>query len=146
MLARYQSEVDYLRQDGHWSVSLVDTLPSAGANLYKAQVHIYSSKPTQSVIALQPTFLGITADKTFTFAYIAIRGKDHYEAYTKVLRKTQMMINRMKEHKKTPTKRKLQERVNPITPRKQAKFQTPRKKNLTRKRQANPDSWKNNIR
>ena len=89
MFARYQSVVDYLRQDGHWSVSLGDTLPSAGANLYKSQVHIYSSKPTQSVIALQPTFPGITADKTFTFAYIAIRGKEHYEARTKVLRKTQ---------------------------------------------------------
>ena len=138
--------MDYLRQDGHWSVSLGDTLPSACANLYKAQVHIYSSKPTQSVIALQPTFLGITADKTFTFAYIAIRGKDHYEACTKVLRKTQNDDKQNEGTQKTPTKRKLQERVNPITPRKQAKFQTHRKKNLTRKRQANPDSWKNNIR
>ena len=64
--ARYQSEADYLRQDGHWSVSLGDTLPSAIANLHKTKVHINSSKPTQPVIALQPTFPGITADKTFT--------------------------------------------------------------------------------
>ena len=145
MFARYKSVVDYLRQDGHWSVSLGDTLPSAGANLYKAQVQIYSSKPTQSVIALQPTFPGITADKTFTFAYIAIRGKEHYEACTKVLRKTQNDGKRNEATQKTATKRKLKERVNPISPRKQAKFQTPRKKNLTRKRQANPDSWKNII-
>ena len=138
--------MDYLRQDGHWSVSLGDTLPSAVANLHKAQVHIYSSKPTQPVIALQPTFPGITADKTFTFAYIAVRGKEHYEACTKVIRKTQNDGKQNEETQKTPTKRKLQERRNPITPRKQAKFKTPPKKNLTRKRQANPDSWKKNIR
>ena len=146
MFARYQSEVDYLRQDGHWSVSLGDTLPSAVANLHKAQVHIDSSKPTQPVIALQPTFPGITADKTFTFAYIAVRGKEHYEACTKVIRKTQNDGKQNEETQKTPTKRKLQERRNPITQRKQARFQTPPKKNLTRKRQANPDSWKKNTR
>ncbi|MEW8342114.1 MAG: hypothetical protein AB2708_19895 [Candidatus Thiodiazotropha taylori] len=101
--------------EGNWSDSLGDTLPSAIANLYKAQVHIYFSKLTQPGIALQPTFPGITAGKTFTFAYLAVRGKEHYEACTKVLRKIQNDGKQNEETQKTPTKRKLQEGVHHIT-------------------------------
>ena len=149
-LGRYKSEVEDLRQAGHWSVSLADLIPSAVANLFKSKVIIYSSKPSQPVLELPPTIQGINAEVTFTFAHIAMKGKEHYDAckFDKISTTSASTKQDEKRTNKqqTPNKRKAKERSHPITPRKQAKFETPPKKKLTRKRHANPDTLKKNIR
>ena len=166
-----ETEIETLRQPNNWTTALSDAMPLALANLLSVTVKIYSSNKDQPVIVIHPSLCEPIEKEELTLAYLCIPGVEHYDA---VKRRTvgisseseldvcdisdnnintvdisveSIVDNTVSEpSSETPSKSTRNNTSKNITPRKQAKYQSPKRKNLTRKKKANPENWKRNIR
>ena len=76
----YFRAIDLLKQSGHWSNSAGDFLPLALANWSHRPVCIYSSRPEQPVIEIQPTLCPPTEENSICLAYMSSGGiSNHYD-------------------------------------------------------------------
>ncbi|CAC5413837.1 unnamed protein product [Mytilus coruscus] len=150
------NEIVLLRQEDSWQNNLSDTMPLAKANLLAVTVKIYTYEKQE-----------------ITLAYLCVPGHEHYDSVRKRVIGLQLeseneleicddldcqpstadiTIEYSNENNDASTSRTPSKVQNPlsdaeiITPRKQAKYQSPKKKRLTRKKKAYPESWKKNIR
>ncbi|CAC5379352.1 unnamed protein product [Mytilus coruscus] len=145
------NEIELLRQEDSWQNNLSDTMPLAIANLLARH----------------------TRKQEITLAYLCVPGHEHYDSVKKRVIGLQLeseneleicddldcqpsaaditieYSNENNDASTSGTPSKVQNPLSDaviITPRKQAKYQSPKKKRLTRKKKANPESWKKNIR
>ncbi|VDH95527.1 Hypothetical predicted protein [Mytilus galloprovincialis] len=163
------NEIELLRQEDSWQNNLSDTMPLAIANLLAVTVKIYSSNPDQPVVVITPSLTETYEKQEITLAYLCVPGHEHYDSVKKRVKGLQLeseneleicddldcqpstadiTIEYSNENTSgTPSKVQILLRDDEIiTPRKQAKYQSPKKRRLTRKKIANPESWKKNIR
>ena len=76
----YFRALDLLKQSGYWSNSPGDFLPLALANWSHRPVCIYSSRPEQPVIDIQPTLCSPTEEDSICLAYMSSEGiSDYYD-------------------------------------------------------------------
>ena len=75
----YDSQVEFLKGDRHWSTELCDLLPLAIANMMGREVIIYSSNRNNQLIEIQPTLTEVRSEEVLTLAYIALKGYEHYD-------------------------------------------------------------------
>lgn len=152
----YTDAVNFLREEGHWSNGLADAMPLAIANVLKRTLKIYCSNRSNPVYEIQPNLL--PKETTFnekdplSLAFFQVPGFEHYDACIRVNvgkhAEQSLPLQRSPEHTvkdQSSTSLEHSETVH-ITPRKQAKYQSPEKSTKRRKRVAQPDKWKKNIR
>ena len=83
-LKAYFKQIETLRQNGYWSNRASDLLPLALANWSQRTVRIYSSKPEQPVIEVQPTLGQHNESEPVCLAYISSPGiSEHYDGCIK---------------------------------------------------------------
>ncbi|CAG2237277.1 unnamed protein product [Mytilus edulis] len=163
------NEIELLRQEDSWQNNLSDTMPLAIANLLAVTVKIYSSNPDQPVVVITPSLTETYEKQEITLAYLCVPGHEHYDSVKKRVNGLQLESENELEvcddldcqpstaditieysnENTSGTPSKVQNPLRDdeiITPRKQAKYQSPKKRRLTRKKIANPESWKKNIR
>ena len=166
-------EIELLRQEDNWQNNLSDAMPLATANLLGVTVKIYSSNPDQPVVVVTPSLTETHEKQEITLGYLCVPGHEHYDSVTRraiglpseteseleicddqdnTSNTADITIEYSNEKDdanitETPTKVKESALYNEnITPRKQAKYKSPKRKTLTRKKKANPENWKKNIR
>ncbi|MES9881873.1 MAG: hypothetical protein ABW185_13425 [Sedimenticola sp.] len=139
-----------LRTDGHWNTSLADCLPLAVANLYQCCIRIYSSEIENPIQDIHPDINveGVQTNDSINVARIAIRGKEHYDRViilnddssksTDNINANEILTNPV-----TPQKNTSQE-IPDVTPHKSAKYKSPKKKAVFRRKQSTPNQWKSN--
>lgn len=145
-----------LKRNGRWNNTLGDVIPLAIANTLKCQLTIYSSKPGQAVIDINPTLTEQQdiAENRLVYAYMAMRGCEHYDACQKIsfLHRTNTSTTASNGEKinQSPILQSSEEdegnECNPVTPRKAATFVSPKRKPSSRKKNPMPHRWKKNIR
>ena len=139
----YMQNINYLREEGHWSNELADAMPLAVSNMLGIVLKIYSSNRAHPVYEITPTVPCGTHEKldVLNLAYLQIPGLEHYDGCCKA------STTRTEKHMRTTThtshKRKDHQR---LTPRKQAQYVSPNKFQGKRKRKAQPLKWKKNVR
>lgn len=80
----YFKQIETLRQNGYWSNRAGDFLPLALVNWSHRTVRIYSSKPEQPVIEVQPTLGHLVESEPVCLAYISSPGiSEHYDGCIK---------------------------------------------------------------
>ena len=76
-------DLSKLRKKGCWSLDVCDHLPGVAANLFQRPVKIFSSHPDISSIIIMPkgvfSLADTVRDQTLHLAYIAIKGREHYD-------------------------------------------------------------------
>lgn len=93
-LKAYFREIDILRQNGYWSNRAGDFLPLALANWSQRTVRIYSSKPEQPVIEIQPTLGSRVETEPICLAYTSSPGiSEYYDGCIKCSRDNQILSN-----------------------------------------------------
>ncbi|MCG8048999.1 MAG: OTU family ubiquitin thioesterase [Candidatus Thiodiazotropha endolucinida] len=154
----YKQKVDAINSDGSWNVEMSDILPLATANVYKRNITIYTSRLNNPVIhVLQDleTKQEIDQSEDLKLAYLALQGYEHYDACVpKALlpsrTNTSPSDNASEQshitQPKTPSKQANEPQGSAITPRKDAAYISPKKVKRTRKRTANIQLWKKNVR
>jgi len=150
---KFKTQLQNLRQTGIWSTDLGDVLPLATANTLQIEILIYTSRRNNHIIQIQPSLASIK-DKV-TLAYLATKGFEHYDICKAIGKQSNSPnkgdVQTETEKHRTPKdkiipKRKNQDNFIDITPRKRAKYASPRRKDRTRKRKSNPEAWKRNVR
>lgn len=168
----YDDQVEFLKEEGHWSTELCDLLPLAIANMMGREVIIYSSNRNHQLIEIHPTLTEVRSKEVLTLAYIALKGFEHYDICISDNEKSDD-IQSTEKFDKARTPEKEMTRITPqatpdktelnadatvsskkrtvsspigITPRKRAKYVSPEKKKRSRKRKAHPENWKKNVR
>ena len=165
----FTAEVADLRTMGHWETSLADVCPLAVANLYRRPIRIFSSDATYNIRDILPD-MGDREEphgEPILLAHIAARGREHYDAAMPI------HDTGSSHHQKKPTQpehttitpngptcsqspigtpqksghqsRQMHDASPQVTPHKAARYRSPKKKSLTRKRKREPSAWKRNI-
>ena len=149
----YLNEIEKLKCDGYWSNRVVDFLPLALANFEKMCVIIYTNKVNQPTIKICPTIGETNSDHVINLAYILVPSViEHYDACENITsdnNQAEDEINCANPHDSGENMlyaTRLPDTVINMTPRKSAKFVSPVKKRLTRKRKTTPENWKRNVR
>ncbi|CAG2207374.1 unnamed protein product [Mytilus edulis] len=148
------NEIELLRQEDSWQNNLSDTMPLAIANLLAVTVKIYSSNPDQPVVVITPSLTETYEKQEITLAYLCglqLESENELEICDDLdcQPSTADITIEYSNENTSGTPSKVQNPLRDdeiITPRKQAKYQSPKKRRLTRKKIANPESWKKNIR
>ncbi|WAR27356.1 LOW QUALITY PROTEIN: SLA1-like protein [Mya arenaria] len=144
-VCEYLSEIEHLKEDGYWSNRVADLLPLALTNYATCTLTLFTSKPDQPKIIIEPNLVGNVDNRNLNLAYISIPSVlEHYDAcrvsssgcQTEMLTATKVVNEQDETH--TPVKSQ--------TPKKAAKFVSPVKKHLFRKKKAMPQNWKKNVR
>lgn len=152
-----------LKAKGQWNVALADCIPLAASNILGRPIRIFSSDMSNPTYDIKPDINEHTDDYIY-LAYVKIRNKEHFDGAThlKIPERTedqyssetiaQTPSKQNEQHgtgdqhssetiTQTPSKQNEQHRsMNDITPHKKAVFVTPKKENLSRKR--NVVLWK----
>ena len=145
------AELENLKKDGYWSNKAADLLPLALANYVDCRVTIYTSKPDQQKIVIVPTLTQNERNKEIRLAYISIPNiLEHYDACIAIpacdpgpyIASPVPSTTDISQHANVlnTSKKVIQ------TPSTAAKYVSPNKKRLFRKRKATPENWKKNIR
>lgn len=159
----YNEYLDDLKQCGHWNLDLADCMPLAIANIFQRIVRIYSSKISNPVCDIKPDLLESdqSSGKIINLALIAITGKEHYDGVKSTtatldishLPERSSCEQHSTDEKNAGTPKRTHKTLSPrkttpvtVTPRKNAVYKSPIKKQLFRKRKANPSSWLRNKR
>jgi len=140
----YLREVETVRESGTWNMDLADCMPLALSNIMRRPVRIYTSKMQNPVIDVEPDLVeqSCVNNPHILIACTAICGKEHYDA----IRESGMRgtgIECINDQNKTPR------RNNPepiITPHKQARYRSPARRKLFRKKSPKVTEWKRNKR
>ncbi|MEW8546092.1 MAG: OTU domain-containing protein, partial [Candidatus Thiodiazotropha sp.] len=163
-----------IKEDGAWNSDMSDLVPLCLANIFKRPLRIFSSRPFTPVFDVVPDLVTPSSEDPLLISHLAIRGSDHYDAVirktlstTRQNDKPQQMNSsqptaqteedvtlskkkRNTSHDKlrTPTKcaGDLQHSSPMVTPHKDAHYQSPKRKKLTRKKTPKPEKWKANVR
>ena len=112
---------------------------------------IISSNRTHPILKVKPTLCKPIEEDLITLVHLAIPSAEHYEACKEEVTDADFPeLNKDNSTtKSTHTNDQVhaaEEEVFEITPRKQANYKSPKKKNRTRKKKAMPATWKRNIR
>ena len=150
----YKQEIAYLRVAGHWSNELADTIPLAVSNIIMRPLIIYTSKIRSPIVNVWPTLADSTSliSDAISLAYISNDNEEHYDACMPYC-STPEHVSHMDECTQSSTAEVSEAAVSDtegikvidITPRKRAKYCSPKKKLTSRKRKCNPDTWQKNI-
>lgn len=157
----YRKQVEILRQSGNWKERLADCLPLAFANMYQRPIRIFSSNTTNPVFDVKPT-MGICSDECIRLAYIEIPGSEHYEGIQRCDRigagnnlsntstaemNSEECFCQNIDIQSTPSKPdKNNTSQYHVTPHKDAHYRSPIRKELRRRKKAQPELWKRNVR
>lgn len=149
----FQNDINLLSQSGQWLAGLADVLPLVVCNMYETNLTIYSSSAVQPTMRITPSLMSDAIEKEIKLVYLAIPDREHYDSVKEiqVVPSGNITPNDSEENEQqciiTPEKQTQRKQCDiTITPRKQAKYVSPPKKSVTRKRKANPDKWQKNLR
>jgi len=137
-----------LDENGHWESEYADFVPLCLANIFKRSIRIFSSRLFTPVFDIEPDLSQPQNDVPFLLAHLATHGSEHYDAVRK-LSQAEVISNtpeknKRKDKQRTPIKEAAT--VNFPTPHKSAKYVSPPRRNLYRKRRSNPEEWKSSKR
>ena len=140
-------KIGSLRQNGHWESDFADVVPLALANVFKVRIRIFSSKCLMPVIDIEPDLTRPDPNKMIILAHLAIQWNEHYDAAIKPSN-SQTTPDPQNSSEKTPEKNTSKGKTATplITPHNAAHYVSPKKRFLSRKRQAKPQEWKANKR
>lgn len=80
-ITEYLTEIENVKKDGYWSSKVAGCLPIALYNVTGFLVKIYTSKPEQPVINIQPTLRQSTTSDIILLAYTLVQQiSEHYDA------------------------------------------------------------------
>ena len=126
------TQIERLKKRGQWNSDLGDLVPFAIANFLQRIILIFSSEETSPITPISPTLTEVQG-KDLAIARLAVPGFEHYDAIKELPSTTQPMPTFCSS--------------NTIqSPRHQAKYTSPRKRETVRKRERDEGSWKKNVR
>ena len=143
----YAEKVKVIETAGIWNQDIADIVPMAVANLFNAQITIFSSRVNNPIINIEPT-MGMPTDvqrQPFMLSYLAMRGFEHYDCIIKSPATT-VSSSLFTSNGSQNNQHAYSHRSPTVTPRKKADYISPTKKRTSRKKTANPSKWKKNIR
>ena len=81
----YMQNVNYLREEGHWSNDMTDAMPLAVSNLLGRILKIYCSNRAHPVYERTPTIPCDASEQleVINLAYLQIPGFEHYDGCSK---------------------------------------------------------------
>jgi len=138
-----------LEDNGHWQSDYADFVPLCLANILHRQIRIYSSRVFSPIFDIEPDLVTATGE-TLMLAHLATRGTEHYDSVRKIEKNDHgssksPLKRKQNVEDKTPTKTNNADHEF-HTPHKAAKYISPPKRLLFRKRKSQPEEWKANKR
>lgn len=152
---QFLTKISELRNSGHWESDYSDFVPLCLANMFERPIRIFSSRPFTPVFDIEPDLVDGTGKQKILLAHLAIHGNEHYDAVSKatdgslnVTASSKATISQLSPARETTPEKSQNEEphVPVVTPHKPARFVSPAKRHLYRKRQSKPEDWKANKR
>ena len=75
--------IEEIKEDGTWNNEMSDFIPLCLANMFRRPIRIFSSRPFQPVIDIEPDLAAAVNESPILVAHVAMHGTDHYDAVEK---------------------------------------------------------------
>ena len=121
------AQIELLKKKGQWNSDLGDLVPFAIANFLQRNILIFSIEETSPITTVSPTLTRVQG-KDLAIVRLAVPGFEHYDAIKELPLTTQPLSTFCSSNTRQ-------------SPRHQAKYTSPKKRETVRKRERHEGSW-----